>query len=70
MKKVSAFLMFGFLSYFATSFFVSANESSDIVFTFQNPSYITDKNPLLSEFTCDVSKSDCKVNFDLSSSFT
>lgn len=42
----------------------------DIVFVFQNPSYVIDKNTLLSEFTCDNTQSDCKVNLDFSSSFT
>jgi len=49
---------------------ISAGVVPDILFTFQNPSYVTDKNSLLSEFTCDITKSDCKVNFDLSTSFT
>ena len=31
---------------------------------------MTDQNPSLSDFTCDTTHTDCKVNFDLSSSFT
>lgn len=42
----------------------------DIVFAFQNPSYVTNKTPSLSEFICDSTQSDCKVNFDFSPSFT
>lgn len=31
---------------------------------------MTDKNPVLSEFTCDITQPDCKINFDFSPSFT
>lgn len=31
---------------------------------------MTYKDPVLAEFTCDITQSDCKINFDFSSSFT
>ncbi|NDK19361.1 hypothetical protein GW819_00810 [Candidatus Gracilibacteria bacterium] len=62
--------IFLFFSYLLLPLFASESTVPDIVFTFQQPTYLTDKNPLLSEFTCDITKSECRVNFDLSLSFT
>lgn len=45
-------------------------EIPDIVFEFQNPSYLVDKNLSLTSFVCDNTKDECKVNFDLTPSFT
>ena len=36
---------------------------------FQNTTYLIDQNPLLNEFTCDTTHTDCKINFNLESSF-
>jgi hypothetical protein len=70
MRKFLALFILVVVSYLSASMVISAGVSPDVLFTFQNPSYVTDKNPLLTEFTCDITKSDCRVNFDLSSSFT
>lgn len=74
MKKFPIFFILIFvISFFSFVFFSAslfASEVPNIVFNFQQPSYVTDKNPELSEFTCDITKPDCKVNFDLSPSFT
>jgi micrococcal nuclease len=40
-----------------------------ITIVFQNTTYLTDQNPLLNEFTCDNTHADCKINFNLESSF-
>ncbi len=40
-----------------------------ISITFQSTTYLLDQNTLLSEFTCDNTHTDCKVNFNLESSF-
>lgn len=37
---------------------------------FQSTTYLTDQNPLLDEFTCDITHADCKINFNLESSFS
>nr|MDD3720266.1 thermonuclease family protein [Candidatus Gracilibacteria bacterium] len=42
----------------------------EIKISFQNPSYLLDKNSELEEFICDTSKNDCKINFDLNESFS
>jgi hypothetical protein len=42
----------------------------DIRLTFQQATYFVDKNPELSVFDCDPTKSECKVNFNLEESFT
>ena len=70
MKRLFAFLVSVHLSLVFSTVFVFAALAPDVNLTFQQPSYVTDKNPLLSEFTCDITKPECKVNFDLSSSFT
>ncbi len=36
---------------------------------FQSTTYLTNQDPLLNEFTCDTTHTDCKINFDLTSSF-
>lgn len=36
---------------------------------FQNTTYLIDQNTLLNEFTCDITHTDCKINFNLESSF-
>lgn len=41
-----------------------------IILAFQNPSYLLDKDPELSEYICDTKESECKINFDLSESFS
>lgn len=40
-----------------------------VAIAFQNTTYLIDQNTLLSEFTCDTTHADCKVNFNLESSF-
>lgn len=70
MKKFLTFLILISVSYVSTTIAISAGVVPDLIFTFQNPSYLIDKDSLLSEFTCDIAKPDCKVNFDLSPSFT
>lgn len=40
------------------------------VFVFQSTTYLLDQNPALNDFTCDATHTDCKVNFDLTSSFS
>jgi len=69
-KIIFISIIFLFSSNLSLPLFASDITVPDIVFTFQQPTYLTDKNPLLSEFTCDITKSECRVNFDLSSSFT
>lgn len=44
--------------------------SPDVYFVFQQWSFVTSDDTSLSEFSCDTTHADCKVNFDLSSSFT
>lgn len=70
MRKFLTFFILVCSLYLPTTIAISAGIIPDILLSFQNPSYITDKNPLLTEFTCDITKPDCKVNFDLSTSFT
>lgn len=36
---------------------------------FQSTTYLLDQNPLLNEFTCDNTHTECKINFNLESSF-
>lgn len=41
----------------------------DIQFTFQQPTYLLEKDIIQDTYTCDSSKDECKVNLDLSSTF-
>lgn len=70
MRKFLALFILVIVFCFSMTIVISAGVVPDVLFTFQNPSYIIDKNSLLTEFTCDITKSDCKINFDLSTSFT
>ena len=45
------------------------NPIPDIIITFQSPSYLTDKDNIQETYHCDNSKSECKINFDLSDTF-
>ena len=36
---------------------------------FQSTTYLTNQDPLLNEFTCDTTHTDCKINLDLTPSF-
>lgn len=36
---------------------------------FQSVTYLLEENPILNEFTCDTTHTDCKINFNLESSF-
>ncbi len=49
--------------------FWASDEVPDIQFSFQQPSYVTDKNIALDSFVCDPTKTECKINFDLTPSF-
>lgn len=42
----------------------------EVKFVFQSPSYILEKDEKLTIYNCDTSKEECKINLDLSSSFT
>lgn len=41
-----------------------------ISIAFQSTTYLVNQNPLLNEFTCDTTHTDCKINFNLESSFS
>lgn len=41
-----------------------------LIYSFQNPSYILDKQNISDEYICDNSKNECKINLDLRNSFT
>lgn len=45
------------------------NTIPDIIITFQSASYLTDKDTIQDTYHCDLSKDECKVNFDLSDTF-
>ncbi len=42
----------------------------ELKFSFQNPSYILEKNKIKEKYICDNSKKNCKINLDLRNSFT
>lgn len=56
--------------YSATGSFQTPKSAPDVVFAFQQWSYVTTSDVSLSEYTCDTTHTDCKINFDLSPSFT
>lgn len=41
-----------------------------ITIAFQSPTYLVDQDPLLSEFTCDTTHEECRINFNLEPSFS
>ena len=45
-------------------------ETPDIIWSFQNPSYILNSDLILEKYLCDNSKNECKINLDLRDSFT
>jgi len=45
-------------------------EKINLIYEFQNPSYVTDKTTNMSEYICDNSKDECKINLNLEKSFT
>ncbi len=45
-------------------------ETPKILWAFQNPSYLLNKDDILDNYICDKSKNSCKVNLDLRDSFT
>jgi hypothetical protein len=42
----------------------------EIVWSFQNPSYLLEKDIKIQNYNCDRDKLECKVNLDLRNSFT
>ena len=52
------------------SFLKEKNNEFNLKFSFQNPSYILEKEKKLKKYTCDNSKDICKINIDLRNSFT
>jgi len=68
-KIISSLLIFFIIfSNFSTSF-ADETKIPDIKITLQNPSYLLDKELELEEYFCDKSKGECKVNFDLTTTF-
>ncbi|MBP8017198.1 hypothetical protein KAZ01_04270, partial [Candidatus Gracilibacteria bacterium] len=69
MKKL-ILIIFLFISFFAFFSICFCLEIPNILFSFQTPSYLIDKNTSLNEFYCDKTKPECKINFNLEGSFT
>ncbi len=45
-------------------------EVPEIVWSFQNPSYLLEKNIIKQNYSCDRTKRECKINLDLRNSFS
>jgi hypothetical protein len=44
-------------------------EIPDIIFSFQSPTYLLEKDENIDIYNCDISKEICKINLDLRDSF-
>ncbi len=64
MKKGICFFIIVFL--LLPNFIVfSGNTSFDIQLIFQNPSYVLQKDEILSQYICDPAQTECRVNYNL-----
>ena len=58
------------IEYNSWTFLEEENNDFNLKFSFQNPSYILEKEKILEKYICDNSKDKCKINLDLRGSFS
>jgi hypothetical protein len=58
------------IEYNSWTFLEEQNNKFNLKFSFQNPSYILEKEKILEKYICNNSKNECKINLDLRDSFS